>query len=250
MPHPAFRIRLAGGVVALVLIVGTAHATGIGLSAGSAAVTGLRDCGPGIPLVKCNESLYKAPPRSSSQPSPGIVPQDVPTMVRCGATFFDSETQGKLAVQFGGIECFGLVGGTRWIVFGDGMSSSSADFEASRGGSVLAVEQCATADSACLDPSALHSFGDFVVSYPPKPMSGRSSLQGTDGDHLVQVVNGFCGLFVFDVRTLHWYDATSQTIAGLEAGTSVVPAVPRRPTVPGFAALTQAAPPYVGGCAS
>jgi len=251
MPRQALRIRLAaGGVVALVLVVGTAQATGIALSASSGAATGLRDCGPGIPLVKCNESLYAPPSRFSPQPSVGVIPQDVPTTVSCGSTFFDPETQANLTDRFGGIECFRFVGRTRWIVFGDGMSASSADFEASPGGSMIAVDSCVEGDSRCLDPNALHSFSDFVVSYPPRPMSGRSDLQGADADHLLQVVNGFCGLFVFDIETLQWYGATSQTIAALQAGASVAPAAPTRPTVPGLAALTQTAPTYAGGCAS
>lgn len=236
-------------LVALALVIWAAQAGVLAATGSSESATPLQSCLPGIPLVKCNVSLYSPPPGVTPPPVTDSFPLDVPQTVDCGSTFFDSVTSATLTDRFGSIYCFRFISGDRWIVFGDGMSVTSPDFEATPGGSMIAVDACATGDTTCLDPGVLHSFADFVVSYPPNPLSGRSNLQDVGAGHLIQVLNGFCGLFTFDVTTLQWYGASADDLAALESAVPVTPAF-QGAAVPGVVALTQTPPPYVGGCAS
>lgn len=241
------RAALAVCVVSLLLLVGGGQA-GARAATASGPGASLQYCGPGIPLVKCNESLYSKPPQDPAQAPAATVPLDTPATVSCGAGFFDAATAAALADRFGSIDCFRFVAGDRWVVFGDGMSVTSADFEAAPGGSIIAVDRCAAGDTGCLSADAVHSFADFLVTYPPAPMSKRSNLQGAGDGHLLQIFNGNCGVFTFDVDTMTWYGATAADIAALESGMALAPAFRAGPPVPGGVALTQAPPAYAGGC--
>lgn len=170
----------------------------------TSATTPQTDCGRGIPAVKCNASLYSPPPGAGGPHAPlqPPFPSTAPDTQACGTDFFDSTTAAQLSDRFGLLSCFRFVGGTVWIVVGDGMSVSAPDAEASLGGAIVAVDRCATTDAACLDPNAVHDFGTFTVSYPPLPMSGRSDLEATFGHRLLWVYNGDCGLFTVDTQTL------------------------------------------------
>jgi len=232
------------GVLALV-VAGASVAASV-----NAASSPLMDCGQGVPLVKCNPSLYVPAPGLAAQPKPQakVFPSPAaPEIITCGKAFFDQPTVEQLTQQFGALDCFRMVGTPRWIVAGDGMSLTASPFGASPGGAIVAVLACKTDDSACLDPSSQHEFGDFTVSYPPDPGSGRSNLQSIEQGRFVMIANGGCGLFAFDTVSLAWY-GNGQTIRdSVVAGQRVSP-IKVPVTVKGSAALSQSAPTSTGDC--
>jgi hypothetical protein len=119
---------------------------------------------------------------------------------------------------------------------------------ASRGGSIVAVDACASGDAKCAGSSVAHDFADFTVSYPPNPGSGRADLQATFSGRYLWISDADCGLFTFDVVTTRWYghDAADMTALISQTGSPAVVKTP--PSVSGAAALKAAAPASTGDC--
>lgn len=201
-------------------------------------------CGRGVPLEKCNPS--SPPPTTGPQTPP--FPASALATESCGPGFFDPATVTALMDHFGLLDCFRFVGSPQWVVFGDGMSVTSADFTASPGGAMVAVATCAARDSACLDPNVPHSFDAFTVSYPPLPASGRSNLETTFGRRLLWIYDGGCGLFTFDVASMRWFGHAQADLDALLSGTGAPATVRTPPAASGAAALAAAAPADTGDC--
>jgi hypothetical protein len=212
----------------------------------------LADCGRGVPLEKCNETLNSKPGLDTDAAIAAVLdakaPKPVSDVVQCGPKFFDTVTGAALTEQFGLVWCVRPIGITGWVVVGQGMSLTAADFEPSPGGAIAAVLDCDSADSACLNPDASHDFADFTVSYPPRPMSGRSNLQSIENGRFVMIANGYCGLFAFDPETLAWLPPSSDVLADVVAGGAPASAYKVPPTTDGLTALSAAAPTETGDC--
>ena len=213
----------------------------------------LMDCGSGVPLVKCNESLYSPPPSlvmARATPATTWPSSEPAQMIPCAAGFFSEGTVSQLVQRFGTLLCFRMIGTREWIVVTDGLSPTSQQFELTPGGTVVAVQECAASDLACLDPASLHDFGNFTVFYPPAARNGRMELQSVEAGRFLMISDGRCGLFAFDIVTLKWYQNDQATRDSIQAGRSDVPSVQVPNSVPGSAALTQDAPasPAPGVC--
>jgi hypothetical protein len=194
-----------------------------------------RDCGPGVPLVKCNPTLANLPPREPPIPSAlGQTYWPSTSPISCSNGFFDQATLNQLEQEFGTISCFRFTGGTQWVVAGDGMDFSSGDGPSAIG-PMIAVEDCATiADAArtsCLDPGAHHAFGQFTVSYPPNTTPWPTRVVTTFGSRLIYIYDGICGPLNFDITDLRWYRGTMPEIDAIltNAGGTALSTLPALP---------------------
>lgn len=250
-PHKRWLRPLLVAPVALVLgasvALGTAGAARL-LTTGATPAPTLMDCGPGVPLVKCNESLYSPNPALTIPPAAGGVPSTAaPETSACGPSFFDLDQLQRLSAQFGSIECFQFVGSTSWIVIGDGMSLTAPVDQATPGGAIVAVLTCAAGDKVCTDPTGSHDFGAFRVSYPPSPSSGRTQLQFTESQRFLVIYDAYCGLFTFDTSTMKWYQPQATIRQSLlSGGTATQVEVPA--SVSGTTALANSAPAGTNDC--
>lgn len=218
-------------------------------AAASAPAPSLIDCGPGVPLVKCNASLYSPDPALTFVPETEVLPTAAPPeTASCDPNFFDDEQLAKLTDWFGSIQCFRFIGSDSWIVVGDGMSLTAVVEAATPGGAVVAVLACDAADKACLDPDADHDFGAFGVSYPPDPSSGRSQVQFIESGRFVMIFNGGCGLFAFDSTSMRWYQPDVSIREDILAGKADIPQVKVPAEVSGSDALAQKAPDPTNDC--
>ncbi len=221
------------GLLALLLISGSS-----GTGANAASQT-LISCGAGIPAVKCNPSLAPGPnpvPVGGWQ-VPSVPTVSVPTTEQCASSFLSSTELGLLNARFGGIQCFLIKSSSTWVIFGAGTSMTSlAPNTPSPGGSMLAIETCASTNANCLDPNLIHSFADFTVYYPPFPGSGQSTLQELISPTLINVYNGFCGNFIFDTANSSWYLGNAVNESIFRAGGQVTGAVVTPPSVSGSTA--------------
>lgn len=222
----------------------------------SARSSPLSPCGRGVPAAKCNPALY-SPPASTgptgtlpSRPTANLWPS--PLTVPCGSTFFTSSTEQQLTAHYGLLQCFRFSGTHTWVVFGDGMSTTStaAPPAGTTGGAIVAVDACNSSTGTCIDSAAPHDFSSFTVFYPPNPHPGRADLEATFGGRLLYISDGKCGLFTFDLATLRWYGHGQSDIDRLMSGTSAPPPVPAPPPISGPTALAQLAPPSTSGCQS
>lgn len=246
-------VRLARSLVplfviaALVALVVGSRATIVGVQPSTTATTEptLMDCGRGVPLVKCNPSLYS--PAASLKPVAGVVatPALEPTVrtTACPVGFFSGVQWDQLGAQFGSVQCFFVSEAGSWVVFGNGLSLTSAITQAAPGGSIVAVLDCDVADTACRDPSTQHDFADFTVTYTPQPRAGKATLIAIDPGGLLEIATGTCLPTVFDIADLSWYSSDSTTISQLAAKQSVTPAYPTITPTGGSQALTMPSPP-------
>lgn len=208
----------------------------------------LIDCGVGVPPVKCNPSLYSPP--VGITPAPIVLPspeESSAPMIICGGGFFDSATWATLGDDFGTIECFRYADGTRWVVFGNGLSLASSDPAPSTKGAVIGVFACPTDDISCLDANAHHEFGDFTVTYPLGSMGGKASLIGTADERFLDIANS-CIALTLDLNTMNWYHTDAAVLAALHAGKSVPPLFHAPSIVSGSTALMSPPPPSVQRC--
>lgn len=248
------KIRLLA--LAILLVLGTAGVVGIlslhGRPHPAGAVSG--GCGVGVPANKCNPivspTTAPAPPGSTipqtaipPPPSTGVASLPAtPPITQCGAGFFTSAELQRLSAHFGMENCFKFDGSNQWIIFGNGESVTSPGTPppAAPGGSMVAVLECSTSDAGCLSATSAHLFSSFTVYYPPNP--GRSVLLGSYGEGILQIANGGCSVFLFDVNTLTWYRGTASEAQSLAKGDPLSGAVTVPPPATGAAAQAQAAP--------
>ena len=107
---------------------------------------------------------------------------------------------------------------------------------------MIAVESCKPSDANCLNPDLPHNFSSFTVSYPPGPSSGSFETPVIVNSHLVNVIDGACGSFTFDVTARKWYTTTPQSVAELSSGKNIPAPVAAPPSVSGATALSSPAP--------
>ena len=245
-----FRSALVVGLVTAILAGCVSNGYGQGASPSPEPTPSptLINCGVGVPPVKCNPSLYSPPAGLTPPPVASESPheQTVET-ISCGSTFFDATTWAALGDDFGSIECFRFVNGTKWVVFGNGLSLTSPRPEPSSKGAVIAVDACATGDSGCLDPNSAHDFGRFSVTYPPGSMSGKSTLVGTAVGRFLDIANS-CMVLTFDLDSMSWYHTDPAELAKLHSGASVAPVFRTPPMVTGATALKTAPPSSLQTC--
>lgn len=243
---PALLVALSGVILAGCVATGSGQgATTVPQPTPSPTLV---NCGVGVPLVKCNPSLYSPPAGLTPAPVPsGSPPQEAAQTVTCGPGFFDAATWTTLGTDFGSIECFRFVDGSEWVVFGNGMSLTSSRPAASTMGAMIAVETCAATDLSCRDPDALHDFGAFSVTYPPGSMSGKTVLLGLASGRFLDM-NNTCIALTFDLKSLGWYRTDAHDLGDLEAGASVTPVFRPPQMVSGSTALKTAAPATLQRC--
>jgi hypothetical protein len=238
-------LALMAGLFAL---LGFGSVAALGAGAEGSPVPSLVDCGPGVPLVKCNAFLYSPDPNLTPPPHNAQGPTAAPAeTATCGPNFFDTTQLEALTASFGSIACFHFVTSATWIVFGDGMSLTAEVEMATPGGAMIAELNCAADDASCLDPNADHNFGQFSVSYPPHPSSGRSEIQWTEGGRYVLVYDGSCGQFTFDAQTDAWYSSQQDARDALASGLPQ-PSIDVPMSVSGAEALQHSAPPDTDAC--
>ena len=169
----------------------------------------LIDCGRGVPVEKCNQSLYSPPPGVSLElPTPAPRPPTPPDdLIPCGRAFFPSSTVDAVIAHFGGTDCFEVVGTGIWVLVSDGLPQAADGAAAAPGGAIVATLQCAATDGRCLDPNTAHDLAAFTVSYAPVPIGGRARLQEVERQRYLVISSGGCGLVAFDIVTGRWYSA-------------------------------------------
>lgn len=249
IPRLGLALVAASFVVALTLGA-EARASGPG------SPFGLMDCGPGVPLVKCNASLYTPPPTAggAALPTPARHSALAPEYLSCASGFLSKQQVAALNDQFGTLQCLRVVNSADWIIIGDGISTTAPIATGLPGGGIVAVLICPQTDSRCLDPSSLHDFGDFTVLFPPNPTAGRVELQTIGYGRFLMIADGTCGLFALDLKDLKWYAAPG-AVARLRAGDAEVANVAVPAPRPAKGALGRPAPgavadvcqPLIGG---
>jgi hypothetical protein len=206
-------------------------------------------CGNGIPAFKCQPGGPVAGPDNHPTNVPAPPPYwPSPATVDCGGAFFSASTALQLADRFGSISCFRFENAGQWIVIGDGTGASGDD--SAPGGAIVAVEDCnGPGRNACLDPNATRPFDDFTVFYPPDPTAWPVRLQTTLGDRLLYLEDGPCGVFTFDLKTVHWFGRSTDVVDTLMKGNGMPDIVAAPAATQGSAALVQQRPAPAGSCA-
>jgi hypothetical protein len=149
-----------------------------------------------------------------------------------------------LAAHFGGYGCARAGNRTGWVIVASGMSQTAPTLSGTPGGSMIAVEYCASTDSACLNSASVHSFADFTVFYPPNPEGFPLETQTVPGPSLLDLTDPNCGIWLFDTSTLSWYPGTNNTLSDILAGSLPFPtAAP--PQVSGAVAISSGPPPEI-----
>ena len=152
-------------------------------------------------------------PPHSSHTLAALQAEQSPLAVMCKPGFF-TKAQAQLLIQhFGLIECFRFTSENTWVVIGNGYSQQSnlPSQGSTRSGAVTAIvalEKCASSDTACLDPSAVHNFADFTVHYAPSPLF-PGGLYATSFGNLLSIDDfGYCKPITFDISNGNWYPAS------------------------------------------
>lgn len=243
---PALLVGLSGVILAGCVATGSGQgATTVPQPTPSPTLV---NCGVGVPLVKCNPSLYSPPAGLTPPPTPpGSPPQEAAQTVTCGTGFFDTTMWATLGTDFGSISCFRFAGGSQWVVIGDGLSLTSSRPAPSTMGAMIAVEDCAANDSSCRGPNAIHDFAAFLVTYPPGSMSGRTMLVGLAAGRFLDIANS-CTALTFDLKSLSWYRTDAGDLGALQSGASVTPAFRPPQMVSGSTALKTPAPASLQTC--
>lgn len=185
---------------------------------------------------------------STPQISPNIAALNAkqsPLAVMCEPGFFTKAQTQLIVQQFGLIECFRFSGENKWVVIGNGVpQQSSPPSSPTRGGIIVAMENCASSDRACLDPSAVHNFATFTVYYPPDTLGDFSPflLYATSFGNLLSIHDfGYCSKVTFDMTNGQWYSkSTSDHL--LETNPGDVPSLKTPAPVKGAKALAERAP--------
>lgn len=262
---PWFRLRIVAPIAVVLASAGTAGLVSVHQDAPRAAAAS-DGCGSGVPANKCNP--VSVPGTSPGAPGTTVPKRDLPALpanaaslpavpatIRCGANFFSQSELQALQARFGVSTCFRFAGSDQWIAFGNGTtpSSTSRPPRSAPGGSMVAVLNCSASASTCLTANAAHTFSSFTVYYPPNPRS-RSTLIGYYGEGILQIANGGCSLFLFDVNTRSWYPGSGNAAESLAAeqpstpAQSTVKAVSTPSAAAGKSALALPAPADTGDC--
>ncbi len=240
-------------------------------------------CPRGMSTKKCDEELglIPIPPYHHSGPIPTLAPLPTggppsPTLINCGASFsssghhnfFSSGQQAEMTQAFGqnyldtSSPCFRIQGIDDWIYTASGgvvnttfSQNGTAINTYATGGAIVAIEQCAANDQACLNPNTPHNFDNFTVYYPPYPQNSLIYIGtlGTPGDYILSFMND-CDTngFVFDLQNKSWY--SSQPAGVSNSGVKQLndldnilrgdypPVVPTPPPVSALTALSSPAP--------
>lgn len=237
------RAWIIASAVGALLVFATVGARALTINSAAAASPADAACDQ-VPLNKCHP-----------QPTVGhdVGPQPIPTtpakwpspdLIPCGQAFFSSATAAALSANFGALSCFRFDGDSTWVVIGSGLLDSSNGV--APGGEMIATERCRPKAAVCLDPTAVHDFSTFTVSYPPMPGTAPGKVEATFGTRLLYFSDAYCGLLVFDIASGKWFgaDAVAPLMSGGQGvAEKVVPA-----PVSGQTALGRPAPASVGGC--
>jgi hypothetical protein len=210
-----------------------------------ATTTAIVDCGPGIPLVKCNPSLYSPLPGVTFPPAAAamaVPTQDALTIEPCSQSFVSPVSLAALNAEFGDLSCFRLIGGHTWVLIGDGVPTVPGGAAFATNGSILAALDCAAGDSVCSDPIALHDVSMARAYIPPNPR-GRLQLQAVEYNRFLTVSDGYCGVWTFDTVTRAWYSADEATRQALLSPSGAVAKVAGGPAL----SIAQAATLQPGG---
>lgn len=165
--------------------------------------------------AKCSAVTHASLSHSTPSPQPSAArpaASSAPRTIPCGQGFFSTDQRARLTRDFGLLTCFRFPHQSRWILVGNGMSLTSATRQSTPGGSLVAIERCAHGDARCLDPESTHSFGAFVVARPPDSMTEPLELEAVFDRTVLLIADPYCGLFTFDIGTLHWYQGTASEI--------------------------------------
>lgn len=169
----------------------------------------------------------------------------------CGMKFFSKKQLTLMRKQFGSISCIGLISTHQWIVVGDGMQTNSPATPPppTRGGAIVALETCPTGNTSCKNAIAKHNFDNFTVSYPPNPSPGRMDLQIIDASTILNVTDGSCGSFSFDLKNMKWYVTQPGVDSALIDGNQTTKPVQTPLSRSGTIAIASAAPTAdMGSC--
>lgn len=183
---------------------------------------------------------------SNPQTSPGIAAlkaEQSPLAILCKPGFFTKAQLQVLVQHFGFIECFRFTGKSKWVIIGNGISQQASSGPAT-GGPIVAMEQCAISDSACLDPSAVHNFAGFTVYNPPHPAGDSlGSLTATYYGNLLSLDDSNqCPPIIFDTTNGNWYPENSNQHT-LETNPGGIQSLNTLTQVSGTKALAQTASP-------
>lgn len=191
-----------------------------------------------------SESKGSTPPSSSKIVA--LAARQSPVAVMCKPGFFTKVQAQLLVQQFGLIECFRFSGEDQWVVIGNGYLQKSntpslGSTRASPVTAIVALENCASSDTACLDPSAMHNFANFTVHYAPYPLF-RGGLYATSFGNLLSIDDyGYCRPITFDISNGKWYPSSvSEELLETDPLTATSLKVP--PSVSGAEALAQKVP--------
>ena len=242
---------VAGSTLLMVVALGVlALATAPRQPASGASISA--SCPKFEPVQKC---LYKVPANFKPVTGPPITSppnysplQPSQNYVSCGALFLSASETSLLEEQFGSIGCSRFTGSRTWMLIGRGESTTApAPVPATPGGSVVALDTCASGDSACMDANAPHPLSDFTLYYPPGPITRAGlSMQVAYADRLLVFAGFQCGMITFDIQTRTWLSPKA-SLHALLAGTKV-PTLAAPAPVPATNALTQATPPRTNFC--
>ena len=163
---------------------------------------------------------------------------------KCSPNFFSPAESARLAAHFGGYGCSRAGNGTGWVIVASGMSQTAPTLSGTPGGSMIAVEDCASTDSRCLNSASVHSFADFTVFYPPNPEGFPLEIQTVPGPSLLDLTDPKCGIWIFDTSTLSWYPGTNNTLRDILAGSLPFPSAAPSP-VSGAVAISSEPPPEI-----
>ena len=184
------------------------------------------------------------PPSSPSAAAPKA--EQSPLAVLCKPGFFTKAQAQQIVQQFGFIECFRFIGENKWVVIGNGVSQQASSGP-TMGGPIVAMEKCASSNSACLDPSTVHDFANFTVYYPPgSPTDFLGILDATSYGNLLSIVSASvgtssCPAATFDMANDKWYPNSANQQA-LETNPESVQGLKTLAPASGAKALAQEAP--------
>lgn len=202
-----------------------------------------RNC-KGSPSQGPSESKGSTPPSSSRIAA--LISRQSPLGVMCKPDFF-TKAQAQLLVQhFGLIECFRFTGEDQWVVIGNGISQklnppSPGSTRAGPITAIVALENCASSDTACLDPSTVHNFANFTVHYAPSPLF-RGGLYATHFGNLLSIDDyGYRKPITFDLSNGQWYPSNVSDDF-LESNPLSTTSLKVPPSVSGAPALAQKVP--------
>ena len=241
-------LSVAGSTLLMVVALGVlALASAPKKAASGASIS--TGCLKGEPVGKC---LHVEPPGYTVPSEPpqtvGTVPPPFwpsPATVNCGQDFLATSTASALETQFGTYSCFRFSGQRTWVIFFNGESTTVSPVVSSPGGAAVALDTCATGDSACMEANTKHLLSAWTIYYPPGPQALGAKLEGVFGGRLIYAF-GLCGAFDF-INHVWIANPTHATINAYLSG-SKVPTSPGPGPVPAANALTQPTPPRTNSC--